>query len=72
MPELFGVSHGALQFMAYEELKKGYSHYFSTPINKVSRKWLFTLIITQGTFKSKDVQLSALAETIDFRYHNWM
>ena len=23
-----------LQFMAYEELKKGYSQYFGTPINK--------------------------------------
>ena len=34
VPGLFGVSHGALQFMAYEELKKGYSHYFGTPINK--------------------------------------
>ena len=33
-PGLIGVSHGALQFMAYEELKKGYSHYFGTPINK--------------------------------------
>ena len=34
VPGLFGVSHGALQFTAYEELKKGYSHYFGTPINK--------------------------------------
>lgn len=34
VPGLFGVSHGALQFMAYEELKKGYSRYFGTPINK--------------------------------------
>ncbi|CAH3186425.1 unnamed protein product [Porites lobata] len=34
VPGLFGVSHGPLQFMAYEELKKGYSHYFGTPINK--------------------------------------
>ena len=33
-PGLIGVSHGALQFMAYEELKKGYSQYFGTPINK--------------------------------------
>ena len=31
---IFGVSHGALQFVAYEELKKGYSKYFGTPINK--------------------------------------
>ena len=34
IPGLFGVSHGALQYMAYEELKKGNSQYFGTPINK--------------------------------------
>ena len=34
VPGIFGVSHGALQFMAYEKLKKGYSQYFGTPINK--------------------------------------
>ena len=34
VPGLFCVSHDGLQFMAYEELKKGYSHYFGTPINK--------------------------------------
>ena len=34
VPGLFGVSHGALLFVAYEELKKGYSRYFGTPINK--------------------------------------
>ena len=33
-PGIIGVSHGALQFMAYEELKKAYSRYFGTPINQ--------------------------------------
>ena len=30
----FGVSQGALQFMAYKELKKDYSQYCGTPINE--------------------------------------
>ncbi|XP_029179746.2 mitochondrial folate transporter/carrier-like isoform X2 [Acropora millepora] len=34
VPGIFGVSHGALQFMAYEELKKGYSWYFEIPIQQ--------------------------------------
>ena len=34
IPGLFGLSHGALQLMANEELKKGNSQYFRTPINK--------------------------------------
>ena len=34
LPGLFGVSHGALQFMAYEELKKLRSSYFGTPIDR--------------------------------------
>ena len=34
VPGIFGVSHGALQFMAYEQPKKGYSHYFGTSINE--------------------------------------
>jgi len=34
IPGLFGVSHGAFQFMAYEELKKAHSKYTGTPVKK--------------------------------------
>ncbi|XP_057665625.1 mitochondrial folate transporter/carrier-like [Diorhabda carinulata] len=33
IPGIFGVSHGAVQFMVYEELKKEYCAYHSQPIN---------------------------------------
>lgn len=32
LPGLFGVSHGAIQFMVYEELKNGYNQYKGTVI----------------------------------------
>ena len=32
VPGLFGVSHGAVQFMAYEELKNSYHNYYNTDI----------------------------------------
>ncbi|XP_023224437.1 mitochondrial folate transporter/carrier-like isoform X1 [Centruroides sculpturatus] len=31
LPGMFGVSHGALQFMAYEEMKKFYANYYNLP-----------------------------------------
>ncbi|CAG9853973.1 unnamed protein product [Phyllotreta striolata] len=32
VPGIFGVSHGAVQFMVYEEMKKAHSKYYSQPI----------------------------------------
>ena len=29
---MFGTSHGAVQFMVYEEMKKGYCNYYGIPI----------------------------------------
>lgn len=33
VPGMFGVSHGALQFMTYEEMKNKYNEYRNVPIN---------------------------------------
>ncbi|CAL1262629.1 unnamed protein product [Larinioides sclopetarius] len=33
VPGMFGVSHGALQFMAYEEMKKYYISYYQLPVD---------------------------------------
>lgn len=34
VPGIFGVSHGAVQFMVYEEMKNQYQHYNKLPISK--------------------------------------
>ena len=41
---IFGVSHGALQFMAYEELKKGNSQFFGTPVNQKLVNTVYTCL----------------------------
>lgn len=33
VPGMFGVSHGALQFMTYEEMKNRYNEYRNLPID---------------------------------------
>jgi len=33
VPGMFGVSHGALQFMTYEEMKNKYNEYRKLPID---------------------------------------
>lgn len=42
IPGMFGVSHGAIQFMVYEELKNWYNNYLNAPIDSklVSRTFV--------------------------------
>lgn len=43
VPGLFGVSHGAIQFMVYEEMKNKYYNYLDVPIDTklVSRLYFY-------------------------------
>lgn len=42
---MFGVSHGALQFMTYEEMKNKYNQYRNVPIDtKMVRRTLINII----------------------------
>ena len=53
IPGLFGVSHGALQFMAYEELKKMYNGFRERPVNtKFVSIFAVTLLIVSGVKSS--------------------
>lgn len=42
VPGMFGVSHGAVQFMVYEEMKNHYNQYRKLPID--------TKMVSQGKF----------------------
>lgn len=47
VPGIFGVSHGALQFMVYEEMKNHYNQYRKLPIDtKMVRIFLFVNQLT--------------------------
>ncbi|CAK9833934.1 Mitochondrial folate transporter/carrier [Anthophora retusa] len=39
VPGIFGVSHGAIQFMVYEELKNWYNNYLNVPIDTKLSTW---------------------------------
>lgn len=43
VPGMFGVSHGALQFMTYEEMKNRYNEYRKLPIDTKLVSILFSI-----------------------------
>lgn len=50
VPGMFGVSHGALQFMTYEEMKNRYNEYRKLPIDTKLVSNLFLLIFSRLYF----------------------
>lgn len=62
VPGMFGVSHGALQFMVYEEMKNRYNQYRKVPIDTkmVSAKFLLHLFFSKKrtNYKTNICQVS--------------
>lgn len=52
IPGMFGVSHGAIQFMTYEEMKNKYNQYRQVPID--------TKMVSQMKFRNSNQQETSL------------
>lgn len=59
MPGMLGVSHGALQFMTYEEMKNWYNKSRHLPIDaKMVSKQIYDLDFVK--YKNKQVQSASI------------
>lgn len=50
---MFGVSHGAIQFMTYEEMKNKYNQYLEVPIDTKMVSSLKNYLCQRANFQMK-------------------
>ncbi|XP_014219617.1 mitochondrial folate transporter/carrier [Copidosoma floridanum] len=73
VPGLFGVSHGAMQFMTYEELKKFYNIYRNRPFNEKlgTIQYIFCAAISKMIASTVTYPYQVIRIRLQDQHHNY-
>ncbi|XP_076282880.1 solute carrier family 25 member 32 [Lasioglossum baleicum] len=73
VPGMFGVSHGAIQFMVYEELKNWYNGYLNVPIDTKLSTWeyIFFAAVSKLIAAASTYPYQVVRARLQDHHHNY-
>lgn len=73
VPGMFGVSHGAIQFMVYEELKNWYNNYLNVPIDTKLSTWeyIFFAAVSKLIAAASTYPYQVVRARLQDHHHNY-
>lgn len=73
IPGMFGVSHGAIQFMVYEELKNWYNNYLHVPIDTKLNTWeyIFFAAVSKLMAAASTYPYQVVRARLQDHHHNY-